>query len=333
MFEVGLVFTIILDAQSSASVLKKPSLSAPDSPASISQRISDYFQSAGDSKRDEITSKLLINGRQALFQYEDYVAPELYSVEKNYTKGQADTPLLKLLKENVYENLKTALESIQPALFALIKQEKNKDSSHFGAIERRFAEYGTQYTTSSSSFVLSFVLQLLFDGVKDDCEETRIVFSKLFECVTNEGIQGTKKFEEYIAKDDLDDQLNDNQSLLFLTLQMYYNEEVKRLFSEHDIPNKNNLYNLVAQNNANSGWNATIELELVRNKIAKNKYRDIYAAISKKLQQSTVVEPSNGLISNEPQQSTVVEPSNSVISRKPQKSNVVERSHSLISSK
>ena len=103
--------------------------------------------------------------------------------------------------------------------------------------------------------------------------------------MTNEGIQGIKEFKQYIAKDDLDEQLNDDQSLLHSALRMYYREEVKELFSNYSIDNKNNLYNLVADNIARHGWIGTLQLESVKNKIPLIRYKDIHTLISMKIQQ------------------------------------------------
>jgi hypothetical protein len=251
----------------------------------------------GNPKKDEIISALVNNGRQKLFQYEEYLIPEIFSIERNYIKGQADTPLLEILKEHIYEKLKNVLGQNSLTLSAQIEREKEKNACRFGVIQRRFAEYSTSYT--KSSFVLYFVLQLLFNGVKDDFKETTVIFDKLFECVTNEGIQRIKEFKQYIAKDDLDEQLNDDRSLLHSALRMYYREEVKELFSNYSIDDKNNLYNLVADNIPRHGWIATIELESVKNKIAPIMYQDIHTLISKKTQQSIPPEPPIHSISGE----------------------------------
>lgn len=230
-------------------------------------------------KRDEIISAILANGRQALFQYQKDVKPDLFSIEKGYVLGQKDTHLMKLLQEYVYETLKNISEQSSPTLFALLQVEKKENALRFNAVERKLAENGIEHR--NASFVLSFVLQYLFHDVEDTHENVTDIFNQLFERVTHEGTRGTTHFEEYIAKDYLDNQINDDQSLLQNALRMYFNDEVEQLFTEYGILNINDLHDLFTQNIMKVGWIAAIEESLIRNKIPLAKYKKIHTLIHK----------------------------------------------------
>ena len=78
-------FLIInLDTSPSASILKTPSSPVSPNSESILQRINDYLKLNGNPKKDEIISTLLNDGRQGLFQYKEYLIPEIFSTERNY---------------------------------------------------------------------------------------------------------------------------------------------------------------------------------------------------------------------------------------------------------
>ena len=278
---------IHLDDPSSSLISNTASSVSP----SIPQRISEYFQLNNNFQRDVIVSALLNHGRQALFQFEDDLIPKLFFIEKNYTREQPDTPLLQLLKEYVYENLRNALEQKHSALFSLIKKEKQRNPSQFSVIERRLAEHGTSY--KALSLVLFFVLQYLFTGIVDDRQEDRDISRQLFGLVVNEGNRILKNFEKYIAKDDLHTQLNNNQSLLNCTLRMFFGEEVKRLFNEHGISNTGNLYDLTVDNIIERGWIATIKLQQFQDKIPRVKYDDLCGAIRTRIERLVVGEQSD----------------------------------------
>jgi hypothetical protein len=244
----------------------------------------------GYDNNNEIISALLKGGRQMLFQYKDFIIFEVFTVEKNWTNKQKNqTPLLELLREYNFEKLQTLLEQNQSALFSLIKEQKDfRNSDHFRNVEIRFAQYGTTYTRSS--FILSFVLQLLFDGITDDCMMKANIFTNLFKCLTDKGIHGAEEQEyaKYIAPDDLREQIDEDQSMLYLALRMYFREEVGQLFSQHDIYDKNQRYDLLADKTTKDGWLTGIES--MKDKISQVQYNTVHKIISDRLQCRPITE-------------------------------------------
>lgn len=242
----------------------------------------------GNPQKDQILPSVLNNGRRALFQFEQDLIPELFAIEKDYTRGQHDTPLLRILSEHVDDILASILEQTYPQLYSSIQAEKQRNTAQFNAIVRRIAEYGTPY--KASSFALFFILQYLFDGITDDCEKSRDVSRQLFERVTKEGIESVKEFDKYIAKGDLDMQLNNDQSLLQCTLRMYFGEEVKRLFNEHGILKTNEFYGQVTNDIIKHGWIVAIESRSIRDGIASNKYSNLCAAVNERIGRTIVTQ-------------------------------------------
>ena len=181
------------------------------------------------------------------------------------------------------------MEDTQPKLFSFIKEEKDfRNSNHFHNVEIRFAEYGTTYT--GSSFILSFVLQLLFDSITDECILNGNIFTNLFKCITVKGIHAIEEQEyaKYIAPDDLKAQVNEDQSMLYLALRMYFRHEIEELFSQHGIPDKNQRYDILANQITKDGWLNGIQS--IKDKIPEIKYNAVYEIISERLQNLSITE-------------------------------------------
>ncbi|CAF3794128.1 unnamed protein product [Rotaria magnacalcarata] len=187
-----------------------------------------------------------------------------------------ETHLLKVIKEHVYQRWETACEK-QPKIWEFIKKVNDESKEDFEMVLRRAAEYGSEYTKSSS--MLSIVLQLLFTGIDDDCllNEPK-VFADLWNSVTNEGIASCDRFKQYISEDDLKEQMNEPSSSLILALHLYYQEKVPELLKQHHISNsKNTLYNLAAESVTQHGWISGIQA--IKGKIPPNKYEPLIKKI------------------------------------------------------
>ncbi|CAF4176568.1 unnamed protein product, partial [Rotaria sordida] len=261
----------------------------------IVDEISQVLELDFDEQRNEIISDILRNGRQVLVKYQSVLIPEVYSAEINNFNDDSITatahlsevtPLLKLIKQYVYQRWETACAN-EPTVWEFINKLKAENNDHFEAVLRRTAEYGTTYTKSSS--ILAVVLQLLFQGIDDDCLRNESVFVNLWNSVTSGGLHECNNFATYIPEDDLKEQLHDPDSPLFLALRMYYHEKIPHLFKEYKIPNsKQNLHKLAADNVTQNGWLAGIQS--VKGKIPPVKYEPLLQAI-KTMVTSSVSEP------------------------------------------
>ncbi|UJR18637.1 hypothetical protein I4U23_005545 [Adineta vaga] len=250
----------------------------------IVEEISQILELTLIEEKDQIISDVLTNGRQALVKYQGVLIPEVYSAEIDNSADRhsiltseltKESPLLKVIKQYVGEQWEAACLS-QPKIWEFMATVKNENSDHFEAVLQHTAEYGSTYTQSSS--ILAVVLQMLFCGIDDHCLKNESVFTNLWRCITNEGLQACHKFSQYISQDDLNEQLNDPQSALFLALRIYYFEKIPQLFKQHKIPDsKNQLYKLAAENVTKMGWLAGIES--VKARIQPVRYNPLFEAV------------------------------------------------------
>ncbi|CAF3329214.1 unnamed protein product [Rotaria sp. Silwood2] len=245
-------------------------------PCEMAESICNILELECTDQRDQIISDILKKGRRILRQYQRELAPDTYSREINPETTNAgiiqETDLLKLIKEYIYKRWETACEK-QPKIWEFIQKVKSDNVEHFEMILTRAAEYGSEYTVSSS--MLSIVLQLLFTGIDDSCllNEPK-VFVDLWNSVTNGGISTCNHFNKYIAEDDLKEQMDDKSSVLHLTLGLYYREEVPDLLKQCKIPDsKNTLYNMAIESITQSGWISGIKA--IERKIAPVKYEPL----------------------------------------------------------
>ena len=248
------------------------------------EKVSQLLELESAEEKDHIVADVLENGRQALVKYENVLVPDVYSGEINKSNKNStvtadtsseETPLLKLLKQYVYQQWEMTCKD-QPILWLFINKVKDENNDHYELILRRTAEYGTTYTKSSS--ILAIVLQLLFQGIDDDCLTNKDVFSKLWSSVTDEGLKACNNFADYIAEDDLKQQLDDPVSPLFQALRTYYDEKLPELFKKHSISDTKDLYNIAIDNVTKSGW--LVGVEAVKGKIPPVKYKQLLVDIT-----------------------------------------------------
>jgi hypothetical protein len=91
--------------------------------------------------------------------------------------------------------------------------------------------------------ILSIVLQLLFEGIHDQCLKETNVFNELWfrittdgiESITNDDEKSTTKFSDYIIDDVMNEQKTNKQSTLFLALRVYYDEPVSLLLKKSNV--------------------------------------------------------------------------------------------------
>ncbi|CAF0789667.1 unnamed protein product [Adineta ricciae] len=283
-----------ISVRSSSSNPPKPDGSSSDVPPTaqiISQQITDYLHLHDGRDKDRVLSAIIKGGRQVFCRYGLWIEPDVLNTEKNWTKGEKpESRLLLLLKEYYFIQLQMLLEQSAPNLFRLIKEQKDSQNcDHFSVVQTRFAEYGTNYI--NSSFVLSFVLQLLFEGITDEDVINGNIFARLFKSVTENGIHGAEEeaYKNYIAPVDLKEQIDDEQSMLTLALQMYFYEEIQHLFHQNNIFDKNQRCKHLADNVTKNGWLKGIEW--IIDKIPQAQYKILRQDISQRLQPLSITEP------------------------------------------
>ena len=247
--------------------------------ASVADEMTNILELHTTEQKDQIIFDVLKNGRRALIQYQDILTPEIYSNEIDQagdSLSAPETPLLRLIKEHVSKRWEIACAN-ETIIWSFLTKVKEDNNEHYQTVLSRTAEYGSSLTTSSS--ILAVVLQLVFTGIDDECMLANTVFPSLWVSITNEGLSGCKKFDDYIPEDDLLEQIEGTQSPLFHALRMYYHEKVPQLLKQYKIADsiRNNLYNVTADQVTKLGWLAGIQA--VKGKVPPIKYGPLLQAV------------------------------------------------------
>ncbi|UJR18523.1 hypothetical protein I4U23_005429 [Adineta vaga] len=201
-----------------------------------------------NEQKDQILDDLLKNGRQSLIKYKDDIIPKIYTE----VMDNNDSTLMILLKKNIEESFETKYGTNNEWFITFLKEYQNGENHEiYDRILIRTVDYGSLYMKDCS--ILSFSLQLLFEGLDDDCMNKNKVFDDLWFTITNNGLQSITKYSDYIIKNVLNEQLK-SQSTLFLALKEYYREKVSTTMKECKISEKQNLYDLVLNDVVENGW-------------------------------------------------------------------------------
>ncbi|CAF4883015.1 unnamed protein product [Rotaria sp. Silwood1] len=115
----------------------------------------------------------------------------------------------------------------------------------------RTSKYGNKYMKDCP--VLSIVLQILFEGIDDECLKETNVFDDLWFTLTNDGLSSITKYSEYISKNCMSQQLK-SQSILFRALSEHYRENVFLSLKESKIVGDGNIYKLILDDITEHGW-------------------------------------------------------------------------------
>ncbi|CAF1452448.1 unnamed protein product [Rotaria sp. Silwood1] len=248
----------------------------------VIEKIISYLELEHNDKKDQIISDLLMNGRQALYRHREDIIPEVLSQEQDYS-NEGESPLLKLIKQYITEKWEALLVN-QPIIVSFINNVKKENSIHFDNVLTRMAEYGLICT--KASLILSIVLQLFSESIDDECYTKTNKFVDLWNSITIDGIHGINTASEDIPEEELNEQTNNKNSPVYLALRMYFEDEIKQLFSKLKIPDRHNtLYDVAIDNVTENGWLEGIKS--ITKKITKTHYNllaeSIQALIEKQL--------------------------------------------------
>ena len=156
----------------------------------------------------------------------------------------------------------------------------------FNRVLTRTAEYGKKYMKTSP--VLAIVLQLLFEGIDDDCLQMTNVFNDLWSTITNDGIESIERYSNYIDKDILSEQRNDKQSVLFRATRQYYHLQL--LLNSKQILTEQELRDQILDGVTEYGWSIGVEI-IQKNVKAGNSRRTMLQEFQRLLQ--TIQRPSS----------------------------------------
>lgn len=233
------------------------------------QEIINYLTLQNHPNQDQLISDLLTYGRRSWCKkYKDNLSADILS------KVESDD-FLKLIKQDTCETWEMKLWAIhEPIISEFYKKIKETNADYLDAALTRLAENGNPHTKSSSQ-ILSLVLELAFPLIANNKNVTK----DLWMCLTTYGLESLQNFSDYISKEELNEQLYDNnESPLYMALSHYYKDELKELFDKylkHIDPD--NLCSYTFTSFTRYGWLSGIEF--LSTKIAPILYKPLKEAI------------------------------------------------------
>ena len=263
--------------------------SEPDKLKSIIDQIINILQIDDEEKKDEILEDLFKFGQQSLTKYEDYLIPDIYI---KMTKTD-DNELIKELKNYFEEQIRREYAHSHPWFIEYLNQIQSNDYQDLYAdVFIRMAKYGNEFIKNCS--ILSIILQILFEGLFDQCLKEknifdkllfRILFDELWFTITINGIKSMTKYSQYITENLLNEQINDNQSILYRSLSEYYHQELIPFLKDCNIRDRQNLHQLVLNQFTLLGWKDG--LPTIKSQIPPKSYENLSARIENYLEEKS----------------------------------------------
>jgi len=248
---------------------------------SIIDKIIDLLQLEDHESKDQIINDLLENGRQALMKYKDDIVLEIFETEIDGQEGK----LVDLLKNYFELQWETQHGTHENWFLVFLEQYKNGEKQQvYENVLARTAEYGNKYMKKCP--ILSVVLQLLFEGIDDDCLQTKSIFSELWFTIATEGINSlmkkdentTTKFSDYIVGDIMNEQTNNTNSALFQALRLYNDKLLSQLLEQSKVKVNSDAKIMVLDAIAKDGLLKGIQI--LKPKTTGNLYKQLVANVT-----------------------------------------------------
>ena len=266
-------------------------LSTDQSTLNVSKLFEDEFKlnilrvlGLNDSLNSKtIVKHLEINGRQYLRHDKDEILPEIF--EKQMASDQSK--LLDILK-TYFE--KQWQDGIYEQWFKdFLAEQKNELPILYNDVLTRVADDRSKYIKNNE--ILSLTIQFLFK-LNNEAIDQNDLFNKILNKLISEGRQGIKHYQEYIPANVLDNQLNDDQSPLFLALKNYYHSPLKKLLDHEQVKvSSRNVFEAALDSVANYGWWHGLHNEKVTNLIAQINFENLERVLKQYLHESQISIP------------------------------------------
>ncbi|CAF1225753.1 unnamed protein product [Didymodactylos carnosus] len=225
----SLDFVVLSEATNSLSVTLVAVILAP--------QISDLL-SVDESKAEQLLAK----GRQALIDFQNDIAPTVYTEQMSEDKWfQTFLNEQKLAAPDLYDQILT-----------------------------RTSEYGVKYQKYDP--LLSLVVQFIFEF---DDETINTLFDGILKTLATFGKEGLKRCVKNLVPAVMEQQLANDSTSLTMALQRYYRQPLEDLLKKSKIPDRHNLFNTALTCVVNSGWCQGLNDPKVRNLVAVNKLTDL----------------------------------------------------------
>ncbi|CAF0758619.1 unnamed protein product [Adineta steineri] len=213
----------------------------------MKEEIANILSLDGNEHKDDIVNSILYDGRQTLVEYREDIIPKIYKE----TMDNNNSPLMLSLKQHFEKTLQARFSEDSPWFVTFLREYKEGENHDlYDRVMSRIVDGGD---CTKNFAMLSIPLQLLFEGLDDECMKEGDVFDHLWSTITNDGLQSIKKFSDYIIKSVMDEQLKSG-STLFRAVREYYRDEVVSSLNQCNITNKRNIYESALDDVAEHGW-------------------------------------------------------------------------------
>ncbi|CAF4397397.1 unnamed protein product [Rotaria sp. Silwood2] len=229
-----------------------------------------------DSIDSEIIAKqLMIKGRQALRDFEQDVSRNIF--KKQMTNEQSE--LLEIVKAYVKQQWKEMIT--EEWFLKFLRQQTLESTVVYDEILTRTAEYGSKFI--KDNLLLSLTLQFLFEFDNETMDNDDL-FNQIWNTLITEGRQGIQHYKEYISAKVLNEQLENDQSPLYLALRDYFERPLKNLFKQKEVSISNpETLRTALDCVARSGWSNGLHDEKVTDSIAPKKFKILIGKLTEYL--------------------------------------------------
>jgi hypothetical protein len=216
---------------------------------------------------NRIVAKLLIDGRQALSK-ENNILSNVY--HQQMTSDQSE--LLEILKKYFDRQWHTTT----PDWFKPFVQEQKKISpTIYNQLLTYTADNGSKFL--QDNFYLSLTIRLLFDFQN----QTEPSFTQIWNAATNQGLQGIKKYQSYLASK-LNEKLfeSNDRNPLYLVLDNYFRQSLTNLFKQQDLNIQPDLFEHALNCVINNGWWNGLNDQKISNELSSDEFKRLIESLS-----------------------------------------------------
>jgi hypothetical protein len=219
---------------------------------------------------ENLARQLMIKGRQVLRDHQRDVSKKIFEKQMNTNQSE----LLDILKAYVEHQWK---ETISEQWFHQFLGRQ--PPAIYNQVVARTAEYGSTYIKDNR--LLSLTIQFLFQYDNEKMSKDNL-FDKIWNTLISEGRHGIQHYKDDLATKLLKEQLENNESPLYLALKDYYRAPLQKFFNQKEINIHNDeTFQITLDSVADRGWSLGLKHTEVADSIALNKL-DILVEEAKK---------------------------------------------------
>ncbi|CAF2083948.1 unnamed protein product [Rotaria magnacalcarata] len=231
------------------------------------KKIIELLDLDDSSESKIIAEQLMIKGRQALKEYKDDIACNIFRKQMSSEKSE----LLEILKDYVQQQWHEIIT--EEWFLKFLEEQKLQSAELYDQILTRSAEYGSKFIKDNA--LLSLTLQFIFE-FRDETMENDGLFDSIWSTLITKGLEGLQDFKDDIAVNVLEEQLENDQSPLIMALRSYFEKPLKDLFKQQEVNiNRLDIFEKALGCAVRNGWWEGLHNKKVTDYIARNKFNKL----------------------------------------------------------